>query len=472
VKSNSAKAVVLGITTTTKPYNHTKSICDRFRGATLVNTQIITIQTFKFIQFGLKQQNGDMEYCIAFAAGKSAGTSTINLQSKWLISEYTNDDSVFNFQVWATIPDNAQKLAGEILTNLAAIRPLQQTDVNFVLPPAYMTYGKRDKQFLNIGITSNATSNNAKVIFIEKINEVATTDSLIIPFNIVADSPNIFSIPINDGYEYEGHFYLNDTLTDDVYLADGNYSLDYDATPTTITNYKPNNNINRVYADGEYPIYRSVQVNASTNDYISIYKFIRSGEEPADLTSYHSFKFYAKGSGSVEIRLIKDSVVNFNDQYKDVITLNPTGASYQLSFDDFTSSTLTTPFNPNDIKAIVYTFRMNTVPTDFNFFADEQSFSPTVVTSVKALNSKLVTIAPNPTTGQFQCSFASEIDRDVDITLTDITGNQVYKQSVHAVTGMNTVTVDVPKWVAQSILIVQIGNKSVKYGVTKLSLLR
>ena len=472
VKNNNAKAVVLGIATIQNAYNHTKSICDRFRGAILTNTEVVTIQGYKFIQFQLTQHNGDIEYCVAFAAGKSAGSTKFNLQSKWLISEYAGDDSVFNFQVWATIPASAQKLAGDILTNLAAIMPLQQTDVNFTLPPAYITYGKRHKENLDIAITSNVASNNAKVVFIEKLNEMANTDSLVIPFNLAAGSNNTFSIPIKDGYEYEGHFYLNDTLADDVYMADGNYSLDYDGANTTIVKYKPGNNANRIYADDEFPLYRNVQVNASTNDYISIYKFIIAGQEKVDLSAYHSYKFFAKGKGTVEIRLIKDGIVKFANQYMDVIELDPAGKNYQLSFDDFTSDNQSEPFTANDVKAVVYTFKMDGKPTDFSFFADEQSFSPTAVTSVKALNSKKVTIAPNPASGQFQCSFASEEERDMDITLTDITGALVYTQKVHAVIGNNTATVAIPRNIAQSILMVQIGNKNVKYGVTKLTVLR
>jgi hypothetical protein len=68
--------------------------------------------------------------------------------------------------------------------------PLQQADNNFVLPQAFLSYGTRNKELLNINITSVRASNNAKVIFIRKINEEAAEDSLIIPFNIAAGETN------------------------------------------------------------------------------------------------------------------------------------------------------------------------------------------------------------------------------------------------------------------------------------------
>jgi len=472
-KNDISKAVVLAIATKGKPYNHTKSICDRFRGATLLNTETVMINGFKFIQFALRQDNGQVEHSITFAVSKVDGGGNFKLQSKWLISEYagyTADDSVFNFQVWATTPESVQKLAKDILNSLSGIMPIQQTDVNFTLPPAYIAKGTRNKEFINVDITTATSSNNAKVIFIEKLNEVATEDSLIIPFNLVAGKDNHFSIPIYDGYEYEGHLYLNDTLADDVYMADGNWSLDFDKANTDITNYKPNNNFNRVYSDEEFPIYRSLQVNATTHDYITMYKFIRAGQEKTDLTKYHSYKFYAKGEGKMEVMLIKASVDKFANQYKTTVTLSPTGKNYQISFDDFISAS-GTPFEANDVKAVVYNLSTGGVPTDFNFFADEQAFSQTVVPSIVLLSSKKVTIYPNPASGKFQVKLASEQDRDLDITLTDITGKVFFKQSVHATMGYNTFDVQLPA-LSQSLMFVQIGNESVKYGVTKLSVLR
>lgn len=471
-KNDVSKAVVLAIATTGRPYNHTKSICDRFRGATLLDTRIVQINGYKFIQFALQQNDGRIEHSIAFAAGKSTGSANYKLQSKWLISEYTPDDSVFNFQVWASTPENTQKLVSGILSNLAAEMPVQQVDNNVALPGAYIAHGTRNKQYLDVNIFTRNATNNAKMVFIQKINEVAGEDSLIIPFNLAAGSDNHFSIPIYDGYEYEGHFYINDSLADDVYMADGGWSIDFDKTNTTIVNFKPNNNIARIYADNEFPLYRSVQLNVSSHDYISVYKFVKSGQEKADLTPYHSYKFFAKGEGKMEIILIKESVEKFADQYKMTVNLDPAGKNYQISFDDFVSDNLSTPFNPSDVKAVVYNFNFNGVATELNFFADEQSFSPAAVNSIRALSSKKVTISPNPANAKFQLKFASEEDRDLDLTLTDLTGKLVYRQTVHAVTGFNTFDILLPSGIPQSVMMVQLGNDNIKYGITKLSIVK
>lgn len=473
-RNDVAKGVVLAITTTGKPYNHTKSICDRFRGAELIDTRIVSLNGFQLVQFALKQQNGSIEHSIAFAAGKANNGTKFHLQSKWLISEYGQDDSVFNFQVWATTPEGVQQLTTNILNKLSAVLPIQQTDADFSLPATYIAKGNRRKQMLDVALTADATYSNARILFIQRLNETVADDgdTLIIPLSLEAGKDNNFSIPIYDGYEYEGHLYINDKLVDDIYMADGNWSLDYDKTYTEILNSKPANNFSRVYNDDEFPIYRSVQVAANTTDYISIYKFIKSGEEPADLTPYHSYKFFARGTGTMTVRLIKNAVTQWADQYKTAVDLDKNGKYYQISFDDFTSDRLSTPFDPSDVTAVVYTFIMNGAQTDFNYFADEQSFSPTVVPSIKALSNRKVTISPNPANGKFSVSFSSEEERDIELTLTDVSGRLVHKESVHAVMGNNTVNVELPVTTRQSILLLQIGNDNLKYGVNKVEILR
>lgn len=474
VRDNKAKAVALAITTLDKPYNHTKSICDRFRGATLLSTEQVSIKGFDFIRFALKQNNGQVEYSFAFAAGKSKDRGTFKLQTNWLISAYSGDDSVFNFQVWANTPDKANKLAETILNNLSAIMPLQQDAGSVSVPQAYILYGRRNKEYLNIAVNSSIKSGNAKLVLEQRINELSGVDLIEIPFNFEQGTGNTFSIPIKDGYEYEGHLYVNDQLTDDVYIADGNWSLDYDKNYTSITSYKPNNNFDRVYTDGEYPVYRSISVKGTSSDYLSVYKFLAPGEEKVDLSGYQSFRFYAKGSGQVEIRLIKDSVVKWADQYKNVVTLDPAGKNYAISFEDFTSDRLQTAFNPNDVKAIVYTFLFNGVPTEFSFLADEQSFSPERVTSLKALASKKLTVTPNPVSEQFEIRFASDVERDMDLTVTTITGAMIYKVPVHATIGNNIVSIHLGSIAGtvppSSVLFIKLGSKDVKYTTEKVLL--
>jgi hypothetical protein len=160
VVNNNAKAVALAITTLKKAYNHTKSICDRFRGATLLSTDTIRINGYRFILFNMLQPDGTKEYSITFDVGKHKTGDSLFLQSKWLITQYSGYDSVFNFQVWSLSPSNTVKLTTQVLNSLSGATggSIYQVDSNFCLPQTWIANGVRSKGLLNITVTNNTAA--------------------------------------------------------------------------------------------------------------------------------------------------------------------------------------------------------------------------------------------------------------------------------------------------------------------------
>ncbi len=460
-----AKAVVLGIKTFDKAYNHTKSICDRFRGADLLAVDTVAIKGHDFVRFTLRQDDGTVEYAVAFVAGKKAGRSTYSLQTNWLISQYALDDTLYNFQVWAAQPDHTAKLVGDILDKLSASRPLDQIN-QVVLPKAYVISGIRNKENLVVKINNTGAAGNAKMVFAEHLNEQSGVTPLEIPMTLTTGL-NEVNIPIKDGYDFQGQMYLDTLLTDEVYLADGNWGLDYEDHRTALATYKTENHSDRLYLDNEFPLYRSVGLTAATDDYLSLYKAVRPGTEKTNLTAYHSLKFNASGTGTVEIKLTRDSIVDWKSQYKTTVTLDEAGKDYAISFDDFYSEKIKKDFNPKDIKTIVFTFSATSGRKEvINFNVDNVAFSKTVVQSKRGLQSKAITITPNPTSGVFQCHFSSDEERTLDLVITDVTGKVLYTQTVDAVVGNNVVPVDLKT--RASVVMISITGKDVKYDVQKL----
>ena len=474
VLGSQAKAVALAITTVKKAYNHTKSICDRFRGATLVSADTIRLQGYKFILFDMLQPDGTNEYSITFDIGKSIESpGNFYLQSKWLITEYAGYDSVFNFQVWADNPGGAIRLANQILNSTAALGNITQVDSNFVLPQTFIANGTRVMGNLNITLTNLTNATNAYILFEENKTEIAPLDTLYYNFALNAGAPTSISVPIHDGYQYEGHLYVNNVETDVVYMADGNWSLDHDPTLDSITSYLPATEPDRNYVDGEYQVYRSVTVTGQESSYMYAYKFLTSGDEPVDLTSYKSLKFSAKGCRDVTIKLLKNSIGGMAHQFQSTISLTQNTQDYNISFRDFTSDSLGNTFTPNDVTAIVFAFDFYGAPTNFNFTAGDISFSPLDATSINVSQSQSFAITPNPTTGSFVCNFYSNAHRTMELAVSDLTGRILYRQTVQANTGKNTVYVTLPENIQVPVdLMVSLENKQVKYRGAKITLVR
>ncbi len=464
------KAVVLGMTTLNRPYNHTKSVCDRFRGSSLMSTEEITIQDIKFVRYLLKREDGDLEYAIAFTAGTKAGGDAYNIQTNWLLSDYQANDTVYNFQVWSIKPHYTVKLVNDILNNLAAAKKLQQLNTDFKLPKAFIINGKRVKENLVVTLNNYSTTSDAKIVFEERVNENAGVTNREVPVTLTQGENNTFNIPIKDGYEYSGTLYLDGEKVDEVYFADGNWGIDYDSKYTKVAEYNPDNNFSRVYTDDEFPVYRSPTLKATSTDYITIYKSIRSGFEKADLTAYHSLKFFASGTGSVVVRLTKESIAKYKDQFFTTIELDPNGKEYNISFDDFTSKASAGNIDPIDVRSVEFTMSMYGVNTAVNLFIDRMSFSTTKVASTKGLSSKATKVYPNPNNGQFQLQFNSTEDKALTLKVTDIIGRTIYTQQVDAKTGSNEVSVNMQGSAMPSILFVSLEGEGVKYETSRVNI--
>jgi hypothetical protein len=312
------------------------------------------------------------------------------------------------------------------------------------VPKAYITKGVRKGANLELTVrNTTATANTATLSFEAHANETAGASMMDLPMSLPARKDTTLLLPIGDGYEYQGAFTLGSELTDEVYLADGNWGLDRDASLTHVQSFEARNNPARVYAEDEYPLYRDVELKATTSDYVSIYKALSPGTEPTDVTAYKSLKFWAKGSGKAEIVLTKDSIAAFKSQYRKVIDLNPEGAEYSIALEDFSSSAVEGSIHANDLKTMVMTFAPDAgADRSVDFKLSAASFSKQGATVTKGYSSESVSIAPNPATdGHFNVTFSSEADRDVTLQLTDITGRIIYTQQVQAAVGTNTVAV-------------------------------
>lgn len=468
--NNQAKAVALGIETLDKAYSHTKSTCDRFRGSVLLNVDSVNIGGFPFERFTLRNQKGMVEYAIAFVVGKTAGQDYYSLQTNWLISKYKEADTFFNMQVWSARPDYTNKLVSEILTRLESYQNvvLRQSSP---IPASYVVYGKRVKDNLVVQINNNTDKTSGKLVFQERKNEQDGIDELTVPVQLVKGSNNVFDIPVKDGYEYQGAFYLNDSLTDEVYMADGNWGLDYDKNYTTIEQYTIGNNPNRVYNDDEYSIYRSSDIKVKTTDYFTAYKAVSSGTEPTDLTDYKSLKFVASGTGDVVIRLTKASITDWNAQYQFTLPLRKEPKEYAISLSDFKSETMSAAFIPNDIKTVSFTILDKSgEEKDLNLFVGDMSFSPDSVMSILALRSKELVLSPNPSQGVFKCKFASEDNAQLAFRVTDITGKVILEKTVDAVKGYNIIESSMST--TPGIFIVSLDGKKTKYEAQKLVIKR
>ena len=464
------KAVVLGIKTTNKVYNHTKASCDRLRGAEILNIQKIKLQGYNFLMQGIKQRNGVVEYAVSFAVAKNTNDTSYSIQTNWYVNAYTKFNDVYNFQVWSTKPSDTQKLVSDILNNLKAYLPVNQIGANQI-PETYASKVYREKGELIVKLRSTNVGNTAEISMEELYSETANN----IKFRnntLTTAIKQELRVNIADGYEYDGLVKINSQVEDAFYHADGNWGMDFDKKYTKINNYFVWNNFNRKYLDDEYSIDRNFEIKATTDDYLTVYKSLLPGTLSADYSEYNYVAFTAKGSGLTELGLVKSSIEDWKSQYRIMVDLTAKEQTYYIPFDAFISASSKASMTPDDLTTLTFTFlplqaktkQLDMMISNVKFVKVAGNDGIVIKKQVKFDNSLLA--YPNPSNGKVNLMLFSNNDTNATITLSDLLGRTVYKSSTDLKVGRNELDFNLN--VTPGTYIVKVSSKDTEYGASKI----
>ncbi len=450
-------------------YDHTKPICDRLKGASLVNVESIKIEGLDFVKYTLITEKGLREYATSFSIGTKTGRSDFSIQSNWLTKDYLSDETMFNYQLWAATPELVNAMVIDILNKVKTIAPIK-TISKTRIPETYVLSGKRVGVNLELIMTNNSANTNGYFAIEDQSNEGAVSGiTRKIPFTLSINSESKVSIPMSDIYESTITMYINNEIGDVVYMSDGTWSVDYNKATTTLSSFEVSNDAKRVYAPDEYPLFRNVSVKANTSDYLTILKLMKGGGAEADLSAYKGLKFAAAGGKNLHITLVKNSIKNWNEQYSADLILENGQQDYYVGFDKFVSTVSKDKINVADITSIVFTIEVGTgknTPVSNSF--SNVSFTKLDLNYINSLESKELTVYPNPLTGnQFICNFYSSKTAVLTLNITNANGQNILSKQVDAVVGLNKVPI-VVNGNSKGIHIVSLEGTAVKYNSKKL----
>ncbi|RST26021.1 collagen-binding domain-containing protein [Chryseobacterium lacus] len=466
--SAKTKAVVLGVRTANKVYNHTKASCDRLRGAEILYVKTVKIKGYNFLEQAIKQRNGSVEYAISFAVGLNDTDSHYSLQTNWFVKEYIQSKDVYNFQVWATTPAYTVKLVEDILTNLNGSLPVIQTEVQ-KLPKTYAAKISREGINLVMKLRSVERGQSIEIEMEENHTETNGYGMRYEPLN--SDGEQTISIEIKDSYEFDGLIKVNGQIQDAFYHADGNWGLDYDKQYTKIENYRVYNNFDRVYKNDEKAVHRTVNLTTKTDDYITLYKSLYPGNLPDDYSEYKFIAFTAKGSGLLDIGLVKSSVKEWKNQYKAPLNIKKYEQTYYIPFDYFKSEGNSAKMTVEDLTTLTFTFLPAKAETNMlDLVIKDVKFTKTAPEGYESLLTLMkneYVVYPNPSNGTFNALLYSEINTFANVTIYDMTGKIQYSSKIFLNEGRNELLFENLS-LPTGVLIMNITGSTVNYGSTKL----
>ena len=464
------KGVVLGIKTSDKVYNHTKASCDRLRGAEILNVQSIQLEGYNLLMQGLKQRSGVIEYAISFAAAKNNNDTNYTIQSGWYVNNYTQFNDMYNFQVWSTKPADTQKMVVDIIKNLQSFIPVNQIGKSDV-PRTYASKIYRDKSELVVEMRSTVLGKTADITMVETYSETAN--------NIKYRNESIdtkveqdLRVDIGDGYEYDALVKIEENIEDAFYHADGNWGLDFDRRYTQIKNYFVWNNFNREYQDDEYAVSRNVELQATSDyDYLTLYKSLLPGAISADYSEYKYLAFTAKGSGMMELGLLKASIEDWKQQYRVMVDFSEEEQTYYVPFEIFSSTGTDAPLDASDLTTILFTFLPVEADTkDLDLYISDVRFTKTAVSEnivgkIETFENNFLAY-PNPSKGDVNLTLFSEKDTEVTITLTDVLGKTISSFKTNLTRGKNELNRNFN--VKPGVMLLKVASPEKDYGTSKI----
>ena len=466
IQNNTCKAVAFATKTLGAMYEHTKPICDRLKGAELLNIDNFTLNNLNFVRYTLLQETGNIEYAMSFTVGKKVGRNTFSFQSNWLNKDYIAEDTLINYQVWGTAPYLCIDMALDILNKLNSLMPVQQNTKSAALPNSLILKGKRNGAKIDLTIDNKTMFSTGYFEIEERANEITTLKTKrTVPFNIISFNKSSVSIPMSDAFESNIAMFVNNKLQDVVYISDGTWGIDYDSTKTVIREYKVTNDTVNTNTDN-YPVFRNVKIQATTPNYVTAYKVLRAAGSSENLSNFKSLVFSAKANANCKITLVKNSISNFEQQFKYTIPIGTDLKDYRINLEDFKAINSSSKIEATDITTIVFAFETASgSSTNIDLQLNNIAFSKK--TSEEALNQSttLINIFPNPVKGgKFTAQFKSEVNTTLTLKLTDAaSGKVIFSKNASVVKGDNMVPVQLNGLPGLSISILTIEGNGTKY---------
>ena len=352
---------ILVLKTENGVYEHTKYICDRLLGAELISVSTLEIREQKFIKALIKNTDGSLEFVLSLSAKTTNNGNDFAIESHWNLDKHEADVAFYNFQIWSNSLDDLLRLGEEVVRLLEVQKPIV-TYSNSEPPSVFVrkgTYhnGKLDLQIVN-------TNGTNTILFDGGLRTTETNSVDYISSSLDLEGNYITNMEIDAGNLFDIGFRIGDgiAIPDDLFMSDGPWGYDDAPTNMFIDTFKVNPN-EATFTEDEFPIERNIELVGSTSDYMAAYRALTPKFNPVDFTAYQSLKLNAQGTGKLTIRLVKESVNDWELHYKTSIPLTNKLKYYSIPFSDFNSMNGTN-FIPNDITSVVsVSYTHLTLPT-------------------------------------------------------------------------------------------------------------
>ncbi len=423
-------------------YEHTKYICDRLQGTMLENVMSYALDGENpFIISKFLKPNGIREYSTTFAFFRN-GQGKFEIESHWNLVDYSEAETMYTFQVWAGNVADLEIMVQKVLESIAYEGEIQSY-VFGEKPNLFVTHISYENQVLTFDIINNSESEELNIVGNRLATETAQGTTVSYDFPLTGEENQQFQIPTTGVYAIGLTLYHEQqTVSDGVYVADGVWGIDDSADGTQINNFEISQGGSYLIEEGLH-LERDVEMNGMMKEYVSVYRSLNSTFKPENIGEFSTLSFAAKGSGELEVTVVRAGMNDWANQMRTTVYLSPELQQFDIPFSNFISETGENSWS--DITMLVFAIKGNGIQSEaFELgIRNVQFHNGNATTSVAGLefSGHEVKVFPNPMSRFTTVSWEEENAGSYTLELFNAQGKSVYATQGESSSGMNMIHV-------------------------------
>ncbi len=458
-------ASVLGLLSKDGVYEHTKYICDRVDGSRLLDISYLAAYDGNFISYELLNKYGQQEFAVSFSAYLDANNE-FHIENHWNLHNYSDKKDYYNFQIWANSYERLIELLESTLDNMESYNGINSI-VHSDIPRVFVTYGTYNNGNLRLVIKNK---NRSKFLrFKSMLRRVENGELEEYNEDILLDEKAQQVITLNTGHFYDigASLKFDGLINDEIFLADGAWGTDDHNAGSKVNSFEVTAN-DEAYEDEVYEIERAVSLNAEVKNYLNIYRSLDPKLNSRDVDNFNSLVFDATGNSDLEITIVKESISDWQDQFRTKITLSDDVEEYRLRKEDFKSLS-GGEVEWKDVTMVVFTMLGDQENFESkNMDLSKVRFQNTIfTTTVSVPKAEAIEIYPNPVRDFTRLSFKTENREEVLFQIFDNLGKVVQFEKLVTRFGNNSKQLNLIE-LSAGIYYYEITNENQKIGQGKI----
>ena len=440
---NFRSAVVMAIKSENGVYEHSKYICDRLDGASLLDVYYSTVLNKKFITYKIETATGLIEYATSFSGHESNGK--IEIENHWNLDKYPYQDTYYNFQIWSSSIEKTKSLLISILNNIEIQMPIGEVSTG-TIPSSFVSNGYYENGKLHLNILNKDLLETLE--FQGRYRETETSELL--DFNEVVNTKltEEETLVIEVGYLYDMgiSMIIDENHSDELFIADGTWGYDDQASHSNVVDFNITSQMT-VFDDHVFGIERGIEVEASVKNYQNIFRSVTPKWQSVDLSVFNTIGFEALGNGMIQLTIVSDDIDDWEKQLSFQLVLNEELTEYEISISDFEN--YTSNIDLSSINMMMISLVGNGVAFeskslgiyDINFSSMSETTSSEEVSSFSGID-----IYPNPADDILSIEFKSQQQKDGLISVYTATGKRQMVMKMNA--GQESIHINISELVA------------------------